>query len=134
MVRALLSLLRAKVQYLVGELRSHKLCSKAKNIQITNKQHNRSWGGGMGVGGVDSEDAFGRNGSWRHGLFQSLQSGLLPVLLKVKAVIWCFEAGEEAALEMQSQETWSMPRLGYGGSQKPGIGVAADVMGHGKLL
>lgn len=36
MVRALLSLLRAKVQYLVGELRSRKLRSKAKNIQITN--------------------------------------------------------------------------------------------------
>ena len=102
MVRALLSLLRAKVQYLAGEVRSRKLRSKAKNIQITIKQHNRSWGRGMGVSGVESEDAFGRKGSWRRGLFQSLQSGLLPVLLKVKAVIWCFEAGEEAAVEMQS--------------------------------
>lgn len=49
-------------------------------------------------------------------------------------MIWFFEAGEEAAVEMQSRETWSMLRLGYGGSQKPGIGVAADVMGHRKLL
>lgn len=31
----------------------------------------------MGVSGVESEDAFGRKGSWRCGLFQSLQSGLL---------------------------------------------------------
>ena len=33
-------------------------------------------------------------------LFQSVQSLLLLMLLKAKAVIWCFEAGEEAAAEI----------------------------------